>query len=1153
MAQIIDNRWIFSPQDVVAQFECRHKVRLSSALASKELVWQEPENEALELIRRLGLDHERKRLEALPQSWKVKRVGVPSHSLAAYGAAWDSTRQAMREMYDAIYQPTLFTGDFVGIPDFLILARDQDGSPILDRRGQAIYEPVDAKSARSEKRSAVLQVGSYAEILEELGAPRPNFVHLWLAGDDDWSGRAAPLIAVARRYRKGLEASPSVLGKAPQTLWDAPCEACARCRFESLCDQGRHQDRDLSLIQGIRSSTRRRLINAGYTTVDQMAAAIGESKPAGINLGTFEKLRAQAALQVEAERVGRVLYEVKDARPLTSLPARTEGDLWFDMEGDPFAYDGEGLEYMFGFWGMFEGAWAFDAFEAYDRTTERAAFEKFVDLVLRRWGAYPGMHVYHYASYEKTALEHLAQRHGTRELEVDQILKAGVFIDLYTLVRQTIRISTESLSLKKIEAVYDASHAGEQIGTAMDSVLAYERIVRLRKQGLVSEAEDILSNIRSYNHKDCQSTQELDSWIRSLISDESHQDKEPSDSFIFETEMKTDQYADLISALEDGLVDDPAQRGENEQARALLSAALQYHLREYRPAWWRLFSTIKADLVDLGHASDVFLVDRAETSDWAMPARARTQQRTLLTSNNDADPRTFFEKNGEAFLLYEPAPFGMAKPADSTRGYHKASITSIDEEALTLVERQARDGSTWTELPIAVIPGPPFNTDSIRAAIANAVKKTMPNENNGQWDFPKEAWADILLARLPRQKNAGLPSTGHYDSDVRRALERSDSSYVAVQGPPGTGKTHLGSSVVSQLAEAGWRIGVVAQSHAVVEHFLTATEKTGRGIKIGKEPQSGQKASLPWHVDKVHEWAASQEAGFVIGGTAWTFSRATVAQLNLDLLVIDEAGQFALANAIACSIGVKNVLLLGDPQQLPQVSQAAHPEAIEKSVLEHVALGHATIPSDRGYFLDLSYRLHPDLARAVSNLQYEGRLDAAPFTSQRYLEDTKPGLIPVPVAHSENTTSSAEEAEEVLSIIHRLVGLNWTDVRSEVVMPPRPLTQRDVIVVAAYNAQVRLIRRLLSDAGYSEVPVGTVDKFQGREAAIAIVSMATSSDEELPRGLEFLLSPNRINVAISRAQWASYLIYSPELLEYKPSSVEGIMRLGRFAELLSNC
>ena len=419
--------------------------------------------------------------------------------------------------------------------------------------------------------------------------------------------------------------------------------------------------------------------------------------------------------------------------------------------------------------------------------------------------------------------------------------------------------------------------------------------------------------------------------------------------------------------------------------------------------------------------------------------------------------------------------------------------------------------------------------------------------------FPDSAWADLLLARRPRSKAGPIPRTSDTVADICTALVESDSSYIAVQGPPGTGKTYVGSRAVARLAAQGWRIGIVAQSHAVVDNFLDAVHQSDASVPMAKDVQTGKVATHPWHLTgnaKVETWALTQPLGYVIGGTAWTFSRQAVQDLGIDLLVIDEAGQFALANAVACSLAARTVLLLGDPQQLPQVTQASHPEAMEASVLEHIINGHPTMPPDRGFFLDETYRMHPDLTRVVSQLQYEGRLGSAPVTRMRSLEGITPGLTPIAVDHGGNTTSSQEEAEVVVELVRSVLGRIWTGAHDERILDARPVDQNDVIIVAAYNAQVRLLRRLLSDAGFDRINVGTVDKFQGREEVIVIVSMATSSDEDLPRGIEFLLSPNRLNVAISRAQWACYLVHSPRLLESRPSSVAGLERLGSFLQLV---
>lgn len=1152
MAQRLDSRWVLSPQDVVTEFECPHKLALNTAVQSGALDFTEVPDSGLELLRRQGLEHERKRLEQLQAECTVVRLPHPDRTAQGYQAAWEATLAAMGAESDAIYQATLFTGDFLGFADFLILGRDEQGAILRDDQGRAIYEPVDAKSARVAKRNAALQVGSYAETLVRLGRPAPRRVHLWLGGEEDWAAPAGPLMALAHRLRERVAADLPALGEVPTPDWAPPREACARCRFESLCDAGRHRDRDLSMVQGIRADTRARLVEGGLPTIDALAVAGDSDRPARVSAESFERLRDQAALQLAGEAAGEIVFEVIAPQLLADLPLRSPGDLWFDMEGDPYAPGPAGLEYMFGYGFLQDGQFGFDTTEADNPASERVAFEEFIDLVMTRWAEHPSMHVYHYADYERRTLQRLAQQHGTREVEVDRILQAGILIDLYAVVRRALRFSTESLSLKYIEGVYGVTHSQEDVATAMDSVIQYERVVALREQGDDEQANAVLDTIRSYNKLDCESTMKLDDWLRALVPGG---ESGPSSVRVVDERVEpVDPFAGLIDALEAGLPVDPAVRSDIDRARALLSAAMLFHPRERRPAWWKLFELIKADVDDLRRASDVLVADRVDATDWHMPPRARKLRRDITVTSHSEDPRMVLDATKDAFLLYDTAAEGMPRPSDSDRGYHSAAVETVQDDHAVISERSGPDDSTWADLPIAVLPGAPISADPIRKAIAALTQTLIPPDPESPWVFPDAAWADLLLARAPRLGGRALPRTGDTIGDICAALRDCQDSFVAVQGPPGTGKTYVGSRAVARLAEQGWRIGVVAQSHAVVDNFIEAVHETDPAIALAKEPGTGRPATQPWHLgpkDKVDVWALAQTGGYIIGGTAWIFSRPAAQALGLDLLVIDEAGQFALANAIACAGAARNVLLLGDPQQLPQVTQAAHPEAMEASVLEHIIGGHATMPPDRGYFLDETYRMHPALTRAVSDLQYEGRLRSAPVTSLRHLDGVPPGVIAIPVQHQDNTTSSPQEAAAIVDLVRGLIGTIWTPARDNSPQAPRPMTEADIIIVAAYNAQVRLLRRELDNAGFANVQIGTVDKFQGREEVVVIVSMATSSAEDLPRGIEFLLSPNRLNVAISRAQWACYLVHSPALLDSSPSSVAGMQRLGGFIRLVN--
>jgi uncharacterized protein len=294
---------------------------------------------------------------------------------------------------------------------------------------------------------------------------------------------------------------------------------------------------------------------------------------------------------------------------------------------------------------------------------------------------------------------------------------------------------------------------------------------------------------------------------------------------------------------------------------------------------------------------------------------------------------------------------------------------------------------------------------------------------------------------------------------------------------------------------------------------------------------------------------ARHGSGFALGGTAWTFTDANqVDRKQLDLLVIDEAGQFSIANTVAVGVSAKNLLLLGDPQQLPQVSQGLHPEPVDSSALGWLSQGHDVLPAAFGVFLEETWRMHPALTAAVSDLSYEGRLRAhEPETTERSLAGVRPGLHPLPLHHEGDTVESAAEARAVLDVVRAHLGLPWTDPSRDRLQDA--LAEEDVIVVAPFNAQVALLRQTLDAVGLRGVRVGTVDRFQGQQAVIAIVSLTASSPADVPRGIGFVLSRNRINVAISRAQWASYLIHSPALADHLPQDAEGVAELSGFLRL----
>jgi uncharacterized protein len=722
-------------------------------------------------------------------------------------------------------------------------------------------------------------------------------------------------------------------------------------------------------------------------------------------------------------------------------------------------------------------------------------------------------------------------------------------------------VSQPSYSIKKLEPLYmgEDLRAGD-VQDAEASLVEYAHACALPEAGDTAAYLDVLDSIADYNHYDCRSTLRLRDWLRGVAADAGVTWSAP-------TASPGEAAGDVDAEAEPGPLEGDlrelagdatrAERTHDEQAFAMLGAALGFHRREAKPTWWAHFDRLSAPIEDWSGARDVFLVESAEVeSDWSITGRQRLARRSVTLTGAWGEGST--PGHGEVFVVYDaPVPAGLLVAGGAVRGATKAVLETLDVDELgravvRLCETLPAGVEPFDDLPLAVTPGPPLRTASIEAAIRHLGESARAD------GLVAQPGLDLLRRALPRLTPGPLPAVGVADdaaiTAITEAVHQLDRSYLAVQGPPGTGKTHVGARVVKRLVELGWRVGVVAQAHAVVENFLDAVVAAGLpGTQVGKKTSSS--APHVWTTVKDAHYAAfladHATDGCLLGGTAWDFTNLSrVARGSLDILVIDEAGQFSLANTLAVSTAAQRLLLLGDPQQLPQVCQGSHPEPVDGSALGWLMDGSRTLRPEHGYFLERTWRMHPDLCERVSRLAYDDRLfSQESVTATRRLEGFEAGIHLVLVGHAGRSSSSVEEAREVVEQVRRLLGSTWHDPKDE--RGDRPLEQGDVLVVAAYNAQVAMIRRELADAVLHDVRVGTVDKFQGQEAPVVVVSMSASSADEVPRGMEFLLSRNRVNVAVSRGKWASIVVRSPRLTDYLPTTPEGLAALGAFIGLTS--
>ncbi len=1152
---LLGDRVCWSPSDLTAATACEFAVlraldvRLGRTPAPAQVA-----DPLLEQVARLGDRHEAEVLAALQRAHPGSVLVLeraPSSTPSALAALQQRTRDALAGDAEVVCQAGFFDGELLGYADFL--TRTPEG-----------WAVADAKLARQARPSALLQVAAYADQLVRAGLPVAPYASLLLGDGSEERfdlGDVLPVFLEQRRAFRDLLAR-HLAAPGPVTWGSDEALACGRC---PECTAAAAAARDVLVVAGVRMDQRRALRAAGIATIDDLAAAT--EPPPGLQPGSFTRLQAQAALQLRQLAAGtdadgqphQVFSELTaTAAPvLATLPAPSPGDLFFDFEGDPLYREDDprlwGLEYLWGVLtapspqtpsGDYLPVWA------HDRAQERDALAGFLDLVAERRAAHPGMHVYHYAPYETAALKRLAARYQTHEQELDDLLRSGVFVDLYAVVRGAVRVSQPSYSIKKLEPLYMGDeHRDSAVQQGDASIVEYHEYRTLAAAGDPAAAQR-LQALADYNEYDCLSTLRLRDWL--LAQAAAAGLPAPQERAVM-VGGDADEETDAVHAALLARAGAPGSTGRTseQQAYALLAAATGYFRREAAPFWWAHYDRLTLPTSEWSPERDVFAVHSATiVEDWQVPeGRARNLRRVLRLEGEWGPGST---PGDEAWPVYDaPLPPYASAHEGCVVGEGRTARLAVEEDGpdtVAILTEDCPPDLVSAATPGAVVPAPPPHTKILADAVHELAETTAAAP-----ELPSGAALDLLARRRPRLRTGALPVTGDTVSDVAEALRAMDDSYVAVQGPPGTGKTWTGARVIERLVrEHGWRVGVVAQSHPVVEHLLDAVVEAGLDpALVGKS--NPQLAGHSW--TEVGNTSAARSAfldrgrstGCVLGGTAWTFANATSVERGaLDLLVVDEAGQFALAPTLAASVSARRLLLLGDPQQLPQVSKGTHPAPVDRSALGWLMAGEDTLPPELGYFLGTTHRMHSALCAKVSALAYDGRLTSAESTDRRHLEGIAPGLQVVDVPHLHHRTSAPEEADEIVRRARALLGTPWTSAAGAA---PRPLTEQDVLVVAPFNAQVNLLRTTLDAAGLGGIRVGTVDKFQGRQAAVVFVSMTASSHGDVPRGMGFLLNRNRLNVAVSRAQWLAVLVRSPALTSYLPTSTTGLLELGAFLRL----
>ena len=1140
-----------------------------------------------------GLEHERvliARLEAEGQ----RVAKLPGRQLQE---DYDATLAAMHAGMDYIWQASLRNHELRGSAD--LLQRIEKPSAL----GEWSYIPIECKLSSHPKPIYVVQACAYCELLEPILGERPEHFRLYLGGGRFAEGEQGYPVArfwswyeqLRQRYRDfraGFDPS--------QEPEDAPGD---HGLWGPFIEQRLEAKRDLILVAGMRQSQRGKLRAAGITTIEQLAALNAQQSGSpqntvpGMNSEVLQRLREQAAIQLEtregAERPAfRVRPAMQQAGGLALLPAPDAGDIWFDMEGFPDPITGEKLEYLFGAcYRDGAGELQFMPWWAHTAAEEKQAFDGFIQWVMQRRQEYPNLHVYHYASYEKTALGNLAARHQLHQPLWDQWLREELFVDLYPIVRRGLLIGAPSYSIKKVERLY-ADARSEEVESAADSVVQYAEWRKSGQSGtpgLEPGQSPLLHDLQEYNERDCQVTEGLHRFLLNLpeMTNATFRANRWGDALEQGSEAETAAARDrelevaartLLEEIPESIEDHDGigPRGLSWRGQRLLSLLIDFRGREDRVSWWEFYSRLAMPPEEREEDSEVIAAasfqacETIKTSqhhryrfDPSQPLKLAADGRPFSVALVPLQPHAGGFSGGDP--LGDPGKGGRAIGFSAEMdGDNPGTVAlPIGPKKRTSLEAMGHSGEV---LPrhVDLIPFP----FQVRGYLDNLVRIAQGWVDDG---VPLPPALVQLLERRPVPELVALNARirqvpGDTAAAMAAVLQPLDGRALSLQGPPGTGKTTVTGELIARLVGAGQRVAVSSNTNEAICNLLRRTQlclsergdqalvvkaATSTSLKADQHALSGTAAQAL--VEK--QLLALPELPAVLGGTVYTLVKdsydAPPEEPPFDWLVIDEAGQVSLSNLLYLCRVARNILLVGDQQQLSQPNRAAHPEDSGLSCLDYVMADHAVVPPDRGVFLATSWRMPPALTSVVSELFYEGQLQAAAANeANRILWGGQPqGLVFEPVEHEGNGTGSDEEVEHIAALVEQLLGRPYQRVRmqgGELVVRNGVLTPDDVLITAPYNSQVNRLQRRLGE----RARIGTVDKFQGQEAPVAIHSLTASDSDAAPRGLGFLLDPNRLNVAISRAQCLSIVVGSPALSTGISRSIEEVHQLSRLCRLI---
>ncbi|MGM0934046.1 MAG: TM0106 family RecB-like putative nuclease [Bacteroidota bacterium] len=1111
-----NNQIIYSPTDLSSHSSCKHLTQLNKQHAIGEI--EDPEvytNRVLQMLIQKGIEFEDSHLQEFKDQGKaIAEITQDTHTEKM-------TIEAMQKGVDLIYQAYLKEKDkWMGRADFLLKV---DKPSDL---GDWSYEVWDTKLANETKAGTILQIGLYSERIARIQGTIPEYMGVIKPEGEEYY-RYDEHAAYIRLVKRNLE--ESIVND--EETYPEPVSHCDICKWWKNCNAIRRKDDHLTFVAGISKSQMKELNMHNVDTLEKLAC-LDLPVPFDPSKGvkeTYNKLREQARVQHTSRQKGYEpiceTLDIEEGKGLNKLPEPSINDIYLDFEGDRMV-EPDGLEYMIGYVhnGEYHALWAKNEAE------EKEMFEQFTDLAFKLKQEDPSLHIYHYAPYEVTAFKRLMGKYASRENEIDTFLRSNTFVDLYSVVRQSVRASVEKYSIKDLEAFF-----------------GYERMMDLRElsshklqlelllqTGNIDElTKETKDAVQLYNQDDCESLIRLQAWLEKIrtslmaegenITRPEEGDGEASDKITAHQE----RIKPIMDALLDGVPPIKAYRSEVEQARYILAHMLDWYRRENKSFWWEFFR-----LKEL--PEDELLEERKAISFLEYTGNREPEKRSVVDT-----------------YVFPPQECDL-RPGQTVEDQEDNKLGTIHEIDVDASILRIKKGPSKIDLPhpISVMSLESVNSSAKEEAIIRLAEWIVDNDMDSDDESYRVA-RQLLMNTPPNLTEKRINNKDILEQTFDFAVKL-DQSYLPVQGPPGAGKSFTGSHLIVRLAQQGKKIGITALSHKVITNLLRkvweVAQEEGFNIQMIQKTEPDPDNPSSWTVSR-DENAIQAAIGNVdvISGTSFMWSKPPY-ESSVDYLFVDEAGQLSLIDTLAVSHCCSNLVLLGDPQQLKQPQQGVHPDGTEVSALEHVLQDEKTIANEHGVFLAETWRMHSSINKFVSEQFYEKRLQSKDHLDRQQIIGSKyagSGLYLEKIEHNGNTNSSSEEVEKVVEIVEHLTCGNVRFINE--MGEEATLKTSDIKIITPYNAQVQVIKQRLPN-----LEVGTVDKFQGQEAPIIIYSVATSSLEEAPRGMDFLFSPNRFNVAVSRARTRFIMVANLGIFEAEcksPHQIKLANAFCRFKEL----